>query len=68
MLLEDEELLVELGIAFADLIPQDCDLRVLAAQAKHCGACDVGVVNVAGNQPAKVVRILARSAASAFMK
>ena len=42
-------------------------LRILAAEAQDGGAGDVGVVNVAGQQPAESLRILARAAAAALM-
>ena len=42
-------------------------LRILAAEAQHRCAGDVGMVNVAGEQAAERLRILARAAAAALV-
>ena len=43
------------------------DLRILAAEAQHGGAGDVGMVDVAGEQAAERLRVLARAAAAALV-
>ena len=41
---------------------------VLTPQAKHGRSCNVGVMNVPGNQSAEIVSIFACTAATALMK
>ena len=64
LLIDDDHRLAQLGIARAELFHEQSGLRVLAAEAEHGGAGDVGVVNVAGEQTAEFTRILARAAAA----
>ena len=67
LLVEDQHRLAQLGIARAQLFQQDAGLCVLAAQAEHGCAGDVGMMDVAGEQAAECVRILARAAAAELM-
>ena len=59
LLIEDEDRLGDLRIELAQLFHQLSRLRHLAAEAEHGGAGNVGVVNVAGEQGAKRLRVLA---------
>ena len=68
LLLENEQRLVELGIAFANLLAKNCDLGMLAAQAQDGCSRDVRMMNIARDEPAEIVGIFSRSTASAFMK
>jgi hypothetical protein len=68
LLLEDEQGLVKIGIALLNLRPQNSDLRVLAAQAEDCGSSGIGMVNVAGDQPAEILGVFPGFAAAALMK
>ena len=43
-------------------------MRVLAAEAEDGGSRDVGMIDVPGQQAAKIVRIFARAAAAAFVR
>ncbi len=68
LLLENEQRLVELRIALANFFAKDRDLGMLAAQAQDRRACNIRVVNVAGDEAAEIVGVLARSAATAFVQ
>ena len=54
-------------IACAEFVQEHAGLRVLATEAEHRSSGDVGVVDVAGEQTTKGLRILPRSAAAAFV-
>ncbi len=68
LLFEDVKRLGEIGVPFSDFIAQHRHLGILAAQAEHRGAGNVRMMNVAGDQGAKIVGVFARAAAAAFMK
>src|SRR5579859_5736005 len=67
LLLEKNQRLVELRIAFLDLFPQNIGLRMLASQTQHGCSRDVGMMEVPGDQAAEISRVLARAAAAALM-
>ena len=50
------------------MLEQNRNLRMLAAETQNRGSSDVGVVNVTGDQRAKIIGILPRSAAAAFVR
>ena len=68
MLFQDDQRLVEFGIALANLFVKDSDLRVLAAQAEYGSTGYVWVMNVACDQTAEIVGIFSGPSAAAFMK
>src|SRR5262249_41003009 len=68
LLLKDKQRLPEIWIPPLDLLLQDLNLRMLAPEAQHCGAHDVGIMNVPGDEAAKVVRVLKRAAAAALVQ
>ena len=68
LLLQNEQRLVKIRIAFVDLMTEDSALRMLAAQAKYRSPGHVGMVYVTGDEPAKIVGIFTCAAAPAFMK
>jgi len=53
-------------ITLANLLPEDGDLGVLAVQAEDRSSSDVGMVDVARNESAKIVGIFASSSAPTF--
>src|SRR6266568_4698313 len=67
LLLEDEKRLVEMTVPTLDLLEQNWNLRVLAAEAENRGARNVGMMDVAGEQAAESVGIFTRAAAAAFV-
>src|SRR5215467_4622056 len=67
LLLEDEQRLAEMGVAALDMLEEDRDLRMLAAEAENGSTSDVRMVNITGKQAAEITGILARAAATAFM-
>ena len=67
LLIDENDGLAQLGIAGAELLHKQSGLRVLATEAEHSGAGDIGVMNVAGEQTAKLACILPRTAATQLM-
>src|SRR5947208_3284793 len=67
LLLENQQRLFEIRIAFEDRIAQKFNLRILAAETQYGGAGNIRMVNVTGQQSRKVSGIFASAAASAFM-
>ena len=67
LLIENQHRLVHLRIARAQFVHQHARLRILAAKAQDRGSGHVGVMDVAGQQSAKSLRILARAAAAALV-
>src|SRR5207237_382641 len=59
---------IEIRISLLQLFSQNPDLRVLAPEAEHGCSCHIRMMNVIRDQPTKIVRILSRSAAAAFMQ
>jgi hypothetical protein len=68
LLLENDKSLVETGVATFDLLAKNVNLSVLAAEAEHGRSGNVRIVQISGDQPAEIVRVLARAAATAFMQ
>src|SRR5215813_7807099 len=68
LLLKDEDGLSEIGIAAVDLLLKNLYLRVLAAEAEHRGARDIWVIDIARDQAAEIVRVLACAAATALVQ
>ena len=68
LLLEHQERFRKLRITFLDLLEQNRDLRMLAAKAQNGGTGNVRVMNVTGNQGAKIIGILPCPAATAFVR
>src|SRR5579863_8635926 len=68
LLLQNKQRLAEIRIAPANLLAQDSGLRVLASQAEHRRPGNIRMIDVAGDEAAKVVGILPRSPAAAFMQ
>jgi hypothetical protein len=67
LLLEDEQRLVEVGVPLANCRLKDFDLRVLATEAQYSGSGYVRMMDVTCKQPAQVVGVLARPAATTFV-
>src|SRR5262249_9416766 len=67
LLLENHQGLVEIRITFANFFAQNGNLSMLATEAEDCCSGHVRMVDVAGDETAKIVRILAGAAAAAFV-
>src|ERR1700682_5777666 len=67
LLLENKKRLAEVCVAALDCFLQDGHLRMLASEAQNRSAGNVGMMNVAGQQPAQICRVLMRAAAAAFV-
>ena len=63
LLIDNQHRLAQLRVPRPQFLHQNARLRVLAAQAQHRCPGHVGVVDVAGQQPAERLRVLACSAA-----
>src|SRR5436190_22364154 len=61
LLLEHHQGLVELGIALTDVVAHERDLWMLAAQTQDSRPRNIGMMNVAGDQTAKVRGIVVTS-------
>ena len=64
MLFEHEQRLLEIRSTLLQFLLEQPDLGVLAAQAENCGAGDVRVVDVAGEEPAEGSGVFAGAAAT----
>jgi hypothetical protein len=49
-------------------LAKDRDLRVLTPEAENCGSGDVGMVDVAGDEAAEIIRIFAGASAATFVE
>src|SRR5690606_18743762 len=67
LLLQDNERFRKIRILLADFFFQQVDLRVLATEAKHCGAGYVRIVDIACNKAAQCFCILSRAATPAIV-
>src|SRR6266550_3646347 len=67
LLLENQQWLVEMGIAARDLLLQYGDLCILATQAENRGAGYVRMVDVTREQTAQIIGVLPRAPTAAFM-
>src|SRR5215472_8528000 len=68
LLLENDERLLQVQVAAVDFVPQDFNLRVLAAEAQHRRTGNIGMVDVARDQTAEIVRVFPRPATSSLME
>jgi len=59
---------LQIRISQPQLLLQNRDLRVLAAEAENGGSGDVGMIDVSGEEAAEIVGIFARAAAAAFVR
>ena len=67
LLLEHNQRLAEIRIAPRNLFPKNTYLRILATETQDGGPCNIRMVEVSGNQTAKILGVLAGSAAPALM-
>ncbi len=68
MLLKDEQWLRQTRISSCKLLAQNSDLRMLTPQAENCCPSDIRMMNVSGDQAAKIVGILFGSSATTFVE
>jgi hypothetical protein len=68
LLLENDKRFVETGVTTLDLLAKNVNLSVLAAEAEHGRSGNIWIVQISGDQPAEIVRVLARAAAPSFMQ
>ena len=68
LMLHDHQWLIKIRVTLAQLLLQNLDLCMLAAQTEYRCSRHVGMMEITRNEPAQILRILARSSAPAFMQ